>query len=100
MGVPVVAGDFGGPYYNPSTQAYAPFVMVGGSSRTFINGRSVLLLGQALTTGGPIVSATLVSVVTLVEGRPVLLGGALTNLATGWVLGVLQATGAAGTLID
>lgn len=95
MGFPIVVGDTGGIYTYPSTPpVMASFQMVQGSVKTFINGRGVMLFGQAVTTGGPIASASLTSVKTLIEGRPVLLGGAVTTLATGWLGGVLQPGGA------
>lgn len=95
MGLPVVAGDIGGPYVYPSVPpVYASFPMTAGSAKTFFNGRSVMLFGQALTGGGPIISATLMTSKTFVEGRPVLLVGAMTMLGTGWLNGVLQGGGA------
>lgn len=91
MGLPVVAGDIGGPYVYPSVPPLtASFPMTAGSVKTFFNGRSVMLFGQAITGGGPIISATLFTTKTFVEGRSVLLAGAVTNLGTGWLAGVLQ----------
>jgi len=93
MPIPVVQGDVGGPYVYPSTPpAYASFPMTSGSVKTFIGGRSVMLVGQANTGGGPIISGTLTSTKVLIEGKPVYVGGAVTMLGTGWLQGVLQAT--------
>lgn len=101
MGVPVVAGDIGGPYMYPSTPpVFASFPMVSGSVRTLVSGRSVMLVGQAQTGGGPISAGTLFSVATLIEGKPVYFVGATTFLSTGWLNGVLQGGGATNTLID
>lgn len=91
MGIPIVQGDVGGIYTLPGVPpAFASFNMVAGSVKTFVNSRSVMLLGQATTTGGPIASASLFTVKTFVEGKPALLAGAVTNLSTGWLGGVLQ----------
>jgi hypothetical protein len=101
MGLPVVAGDIGGPYVYPSVPPLtASFPMTAGSVKTFFNGKSVMLLGQALTGGGPIITATLFTTVTFVEGKPVLLGGAVTNLGTGWLAGVLQPAGAPNVITN
>jgi hypothetical protein len=101
MGLPVIAGDTGGIYTFPSVPpAFASFAMVTGSVKTFIHGRSIMLLGQAVTAGGPIASASLFSTKTLVESRPVLLGGAVTFLGTGWVGGVLQSSGAVNVQVS
>ena len=95
MGLPVVQGDIGGPYMYPSVPpVFASFPMVSGSTKTLFNTRSVMLLGQAFTGGGPISTATLISVQVFVEGKPILLGGAMTMLSTGWLFGVLQAVNA------
>lgn len=100
MGVPVVQGDVGGPYVYPSTPpAYGSFQMVSGSTKTFISGKSVMLVGQAQTTGGAIITSTTVSAATFVEGRAVHLVGSLTSLSTGWRAGILQGGGAANTQI-
>lgn len=101
MGVPVIAGDFGGVYTYPSVPPlFASFQMVSGSVKTFIHGRALMLYGQAGTSGGPIVAASLVSAKTLVENRPVLLSGAVTSLGTGWFGGILQGAGAVGVLLN
>lgn len=98
MGFPVVQGDQGGIYTLPGIPPlFASFQMVSGSVKTFIGGRAIMLLAQAVTTGGPIVASSLNSVKTLVEGRPVMLGGSITSLSTGWIGGVLQAVGAASS---
>lgn len=100
MPIPVVAGDMGGPYVYPSTPpAYASFPMVSGSTKVFIKGRSVMLVGLANTGGGSIISGTLVSTKTFIEGKPVYLGGAVTMLSTGWLQGVLQAVNAANVFV-
>jgi hypothetical protein len=101
MPIPVVAGDIGGPYVYPSTPpVYASFPMMSGSVKTFFNGRSVMLFGQAFTGGGPIISATLMTTKTFVEGRPVLVVGSMTMLGTGWLNGVLQGGGAPNVFVN
>lgn len=100
MPLAVVAGDIGGPYVYPSTPpVYASFPMVSGSLKTFFNGRSVMLLGQATTAGGAIISASASTVKVFVEGRAVLIPGAVTILSTGWTNGVLQAGNAPNILV-
>lgn len=100
MPIPVVAGDIGGPYTYPSVPPLtSPFPMVSGSTKVFFNGKSVMLFGQAFTGGGPIISATLMTSVTFVESKPVLLVGAVTMLGTGWINGVLQGGGAPAVLV-
>lgn len=100
MPLPVVAGDIGGPYVYPSVPPLtASFPMTAGSVKTFFNSRSVMLFGQAFTGGGPIITATAFTLKTFVEGKPVLLVGALTNLGTGWLGGVLQNGGAPNILV-
>mgnify|MGYP001583460257 CR=1 FL=1 len=99
-GVPIVVGDIGGVYTLPGTPpSFASFPMTGGVPNVLIKGAPVLTVAQGLTGGGPIVSSTLVSTKTLIGGSPVHLGGSVTNLGTGWIGGVLQATVAAGVLV-
>lgn len=101
MGVPIVTGDIGGPYTLPTVPpAVASFPMTTGSVKTQFAGRSVMLLGQALTAGGPIIAATLVTTKTFVEGKPVLLAGAVTMLGTGWINGTLQPGGATNIQVN
>lgn len=101
MGLPVVAGDTGGPYVYPSVPpVYASFPMTAGSVKVFFNGKSVMLFGQAFTGGGPIISASLMTTKTFVEGKPVLLVGAMTMLGTGWLNGILQGGGAPNVLTN
>lgn len=98
--LPVVSGDIGGPYTYPSVPPLvASFPMLAGSVKTLFNSRSVMLLGQATTGGGPIISATLFSTKVFVEGKPVLCVGATTILGTGWIGGVLQGGGASNVLV-
>lgn len=85
--IPILAGDLGTNYTHET--AVSDFTMVLGSTKVSIGGRSVMLLGRALTTGGPIVTATLFTQKVLVEGLPVLAAGAVTSLATGWQNGLL-----------
>ena len=92
-GVPIVAGDVGGPYLKPD-QSPRFFTMVSGSTKVRIRSQSIMLLGQAVTTGGAINSASLVTNKVRVEGKPVLLAGAITNLETGWHGGTLMGGGA------
>lgn len=99
-GVPVVVGDNGGIYTLPGTPpTQASFPMTGGVPNVLIKGSPVLTVAQGITGGGPIASSTLVSTKTLIGGSPVHLGGSVTNLATGWLGGVLQAATAAGVLV-
>lgn len=99
-GTPVVVGDVGSSYIFPSTPPVtSSFPMVSGVPNVLIHSKPVLTLAVAQTAGGPIASATLFSTKTLVAGSPVILGGALTNLATGWLGGTIQASGAAGVLV-
>ena len=99
-GVPIVAGDVGGPYTLPGTPPQvASFSMLSGTTKVLINGRSVMVAGNAQTAGGAIASSTLVSIKTLIEGAPVHLGGSVTNLTTGWLGGVLQPSGASGVIV-
>lgn len=100
MGLAIVTGDIGGPYTLPGVPPIvASFPMVSGSVKTLFAGKSVMLFGQAFTAGGPIIAATLMSAKTLVEGRPVLLAGAVTMLGTGWINGVLQPGGAPNVFV-
>jgi hypothetical protein len=93
MAIPVLQGDVGGPYTYPSTPPLtAPATMLTGSTKVFIGGRSVMLVGQANTTLGAIVASTLVSLKTFVEGAPLHLSGSVTNTSAGWLGGVLQGT--------
>lgn len=95
MGFPVVTGDIGGIYTFPSVPPqFASFPMVLGSVVTLFEGKSVMLVGNALTAGGPIATSTLFTTTTFVENLLVHLGGSVTNLATGWLTGVLAVGGA------
>lgn len=96
MASPFVAGDPCGPY-QPPAQPLPPLagICVGGSVKVLIRGRAVALIGAGLTSIGPIVAATLVSTKTLIEGKPVILGGGLTTLATGYHSGPVFAVNAA-----
>lgn len=102
MGVPVVAGDFGGPYA-PPTPTLPPIIATvqGGSARVFIKGRSVALFpGPAVTDYGTILTSTMNSVTTIVEGASVILGGSVTNLSSGYSNGTLFALGAIGVIVN
>jgi uncharacterized Zn-binding protein involved in type VI secretion len=100
MGTPVVAGDFGGPYTPPGTAPPQIATVIQGSSRVFIKGKSIALFGQAFTTLGPIITSTLNSSVALIEGKPVILGGSVTNLGSGYSNGQLFALGAIGVNVS
>lgn len=96
---PVVVGDFGGPY----TLALAPpqiATVISGSARVRIKGRSIALFGQAFTTLGPIITSTSNSARTLIEGKPVILGGSVTSLGSGYSNGTLFALGAIGVNVS
>lgn len=93
MGIPILAGDTGGPYVFPSTPpVYAPATMVSGSLKVFIGGRSVMLVGAANTSLGAIISGTVFTSKTFIEGKPVHLAGSLTNTSAGWLNGTLQSS--------
>lgn len=93
MGIPVRVGDTGGPYTFPSTPpAVASFPVVSGSVKTLIGGQPVAVFPGTVTAGGQVITSTLNSIKTLVEGAPVILGGSVTNLSTGWITGVMQAS--------
>lgn len=91
MGIPVLTGDIGGPYMFPSTPpVFAPATMLVGSTKVFIGGKSVMLLGAANTSLGSIAAGTLFTTTTFIENKPAHLAGSLTFLTTGWLNGVLQ----------
>ena len=101
MPVPVVAGDIGGPYVYPSTPPQtASFPMVSGSTKVFIGGRSVMLVGAANTGGGAIIAGAPTTTKTFIEGKLVYVGGAVTTLSTGWLQGLLQATNAPNVFVN
>lgn len=100
MGVPVVAGDKGGPYTPPAPGPAILADVVVGSTRVVIKGKSVALLGNTVTTFGTILTSTLNSTRTTIEGRPVILGGSLTNLSSGYSNGTMLALGALGVLVN
>lgn len=100
MATPVVAGDFGGPYTPPGTAPPQIASMISGSVRVLVKGKSVLLFGAAFTTLGPIITSSLNSSVTMIEGKPVILGGSVTNLASGYSNGTLFALGAIGVNVS
>jgi hypothetical protein len=64
-----------------------------------IRGRPVGLLPGCPTSGGTITTASLLSTKTLIEGKVVILGGAVTNLDNGYAGGIVSAVQAAGVLI-
>ena len=92
MGIPILANDIGGPYTFPSTPPVtAPATMLSGSLKTFVASRSVMTFGApAQTTLGTLISGTLFSQKTFVEGSPVHLAGSITNTSVGWLNGILQ----------
>lgn len=99
MGVPLVAGDQGGPY----TLGLLPPVIatvVTGSTRVFIKGKAVALFPGTVTTFGSIITSILNSQRTFIEGKPVILGGSLTNLSSGYSNGTVFAIGALGVVVN
>ena len=101
MGIPIVVGDIGGPYQPPGVGPPVMATMVTGSTRVFIRGRPVLLFpSPAVTSLGTIVSSTLNTSIVRIEGRPVLLGGSVTNLSSGFSAGTLIASTAAGVNLN
>ena len=99
MGLSVVVGDIGGPYAPTSPGPPASFPMVAGSVKVFHTNLSVMLVGAANTAGGPIISSTLFTTITFIEGKLVHLGGSVTNLP-GWVGGVLFPAGSPNVLVN
>lgn len=102
MGVPAIAGDIAGPYIPPTpTQPTIIATILSGSTKVLIKGRSVALFPPlTITDQGPMISSTLNSTTTLVEGSPVILGGSITNLANGYNTGTVIAIGAIGVLVN
>lgn len=100
MGIPLVANDFGGPYTPPGTAPPQVVTIVGGSTRVFIKGKSVALFPGAITTLGTIIVSSLNSMTTLIEGKPVILGGSLTTLSSGYSNGTVFALGAIGVNVS
>ena len=75
--------------------------MVLGSVRVFVKGSSVMLFpGPSVTTLGPIISSTLNSTTTTIEGQQAILGGSVTNLGSGYSNGVVTALGAIGVIVN
>ena len=99
MGTSVVAGDIGGPYTETSTGIQQSFPMVSGSLFVLHAGLSQMLVGQALTAGGPIIAGAPFTVTTLIEGRLAYVGGAVTLLPN-WVGGVLTSANALFVIIN
>ena len=96
MGFAVVAGDIGGPYIKPGDPpVVAMGTIISGSSKTLFGGRSVALAvpSRTTTTLGTLISASLFTTKTLVEGSPVILGGAVTNTSLNFLGGVVIAAG-------
>lgn len=94
MGLVVVAGDIGGPYVKPDVPpVVAMGAIVSGATKTLFGGRSVALAlpSRTTTTLGTIISASLFSTKTIVEGSPVILGGAITNTSLNFLGGVVIA---------
>lgn len=102
MGIPAVTGDIGGPYVPPSpTQPPLPATMISGSTTVLVKNLSCMtLLGPPQTSLGPIISSTLNTMTTLVQNSPVVLGGSVTNLGSGYSNGVIIAIGAIGVLMN
>lgn len=98
MPVPVVVSDFGGPYQLGQLVQTATIVF--GSPTVFVKGQPVATLPGAITSLGPIVSSTLNTTKVLVKGSPVILGGSVTNCATGWSNGTVLALNAIGVLMS
>ena len=88
--IPALAGDVGTPYV--LGVVVTSHTMVSGSTRVTFNGRSVMTLPGAITTGGPIVSATILSQKVTVEGRPIIGIGAVTALLSGFSGGIVLST--------
>lgn len=100
MLTPIVAGDIGGPYVPPQpTQPPLTATMIQGSTKVLIKGSSVMLFGNALTSLGTVISSSLNSTTTLIEGAPVLLTGTVTALSSGYSAGVVVGAGAVGVLV-
>ena len=102
MGVPAIAGDIAGPYTPPSPNLPPVIATIQfGSTKVFIKNKSVALFPSVtLTDQGPLISSTLNSTTTLIEGSFVILGGSVTNLASGYNSGIVISIGAIGVLVN
>lgn len=100
MGLAVVVGDIGGPYIRETSVSMA--TITAASTKVLIKGSpaALALPTRTTTTLGPVLTSTLNTTKTLVEGSPVILGGSVTNLATGWLGGVVFATRTIGVLVN
>lgn len=95
MPVPAVVGDLGSLYTFPSSPpVVSSFAITAGATTVFFNGAAVAVLPGTQTAGGSIISSTLLSTKVFVEGLPIILGGASTNLGTGWLNGTIVASNA------
>lgn len=93
MGLPVLAGDTSTPFTFPSSPPVtAPATMLVGTVKTLIGGKSVMTVGAAQTSLGTIVSSSLFTTKTLIEGTPVHLSGSLCTTSAGWFNGTLIGT--------
>lgn len=93
MGIPVLAGDVSTPFTFPSSPPVAaPATMLSGTTKVFIGGRSVMTFGAASTSLGSIISSSLLTSKTFIEGTPAHLAGSLCNTSSGWLNGTLQGT--------
>lgn len=91
MGIPVLAGDVSTPFTFPSTPPVsAPATMLSGSTKVFIGGKSVMTVGAAVTSLGSIISSSIFTTKTFIEGTPAHLVGSLCNTSSGWFNGTLQ----------
>jgi len=102
MGIAVAVGDIGGPYVKPEVPVPAMATVTAGSTKVLIKGSPVALTfpSRTATTLGPVLTSTLNTTKTLIEGSPVILGGSVTNLATGWLGGVMVAARTIGVLVN
>jgi len=93
MGIPILTGDISAPFTFPSVPPLlAPAIMLLGTTKVLIAGRSVMTLGAAQTSLGAIVVSTLFTTKTFIEGSPAHLAGAVAITSSGWLNGVLQGT--------
>lgn len=93
MGIPILAGDVSTPFTFPSTPpVQSPATMLVGTTKVLIGGKSVMTVGKATTSLGTIVTSSLFTSKTFIEGTPAHLAGSLCTTSAGWVNGTLQGT--------
>jgi len=93
MGIPVLAGDVSTPFTFPSSPpVFSPAVMLVGTTKVLVGGKSVMTVGAANTSLGAIIIGSLFTTKTFIEGTPAYLSGALASTSSGWINGTLLGT--------